>query len=72
MKRENINGCAPLTDQSKFDYDHFPQELSEMLSNNLTLDEEDLVQAELRELQASIVRLFLLCSSVVLRDPLGS
>lgn len=28
-----------------------------MLSNNLSLDEEDAVQAELRELQASVVRL---------------
>lgn len=28
-----------------------------MLSNNLTLDEEDAVQAELRELQADIVSL---------------
>lgn len=31
------------------------QEIGEMLSNNLTLDEEDAVQAELRELQAESV-----------------
>jgi hypothetical protein len=29
-----------------------------MLTNNLTLDEEDAVQAELRELQLDIVSLF--------------
>jgi len=31
------------------------QEIDEMLSNHLTLDDEDAVQAELRELQAESV-----------------
>jgi len=36
----------------------YSQEVGEMLSNKLTLDEEDAVQAELRELQVNIVSLF--------------
>jgi hypothetical protein len=32
------------------------QEISDMLANNLTLDEEDAVQEELKQLQAEIVR----------------
>jgi hypothetical protein len=35
-----------------------------MLSNNLTLDEEDAVQAELRELQADIVSFFFLSADL--------
>lgn len=39
-----------------------------MLSNTLTLDEEDAVQAELRELQAEAVRfIFVSCSRYVLK-----
>jgi charged multivesicular body protein 6 len=40
-----------------------------MLSNNLTLDEEDAVQAELRELQADIVSLFVCLSKSILTLP---
>jgi len=32
----------------------YQREIGEMLSNNLTLDEEDAVQAELRQMQADI------------------
>lgn len=41
------------------------QEIDEMLSNNLTLDEEESVQQELRELEEEAVKLFL-------RDPCRS
>lgn len=58
MKQGNINGYVLMAYwESDLDNQDYLQELSEMLSNNLTLDEEDSVQAELRELQASVVRL---------------
>ena len=45
------------------------QEVGEMLSNKLTLDEEDSVQAELRELQLNIVSLFACLSRSILTLP---
>jgi len=34
----------------------YQREIGEMLANTLTLDEEDAVQAELRELEADVLR----------------
>lgn len=38
------------------------QEVSEMLANNLTLDDEEAVQEDLRQLEAEAVRLVIVCS----------
>lgn len=43
-------------------YLHFIQEISNLLANQLTLEEEDAVQAELLELQAASVSFVLLSS----------
>jgi len=50
-KEMNIESVEKLLDETS-EAREYQREIGEMLSNNLTLDEEDAVQAELRELQA--------------------
>jgi len=52
-KEMNVESVEKLLEET-YEAREYQRELSEMLSNNLTLDEEDSVQAELRELQASV------------------
>jgi len=48
MNLESVEKLLEETHEAR----EYQREMSEMLSNNLTLDEEDAVQAELKELQA--------------------
>ncbi|KIM86586.1 hypothetical protein PILCRDRAFT_815821 [Piloderma croceum F 1598] len=50
-KEMNIESVEKLLDESH-EAQAYQREIDEMLSNHLTLDDEDAVQAELRELQA--------------------
>lgn len=53
-KEMNIEAVEKLLEESQEARD-YQREVGEMLSNKLTLDEEDAVQAELRELQVNIL-----------------
>lgn len=55
-KEMNIETVEKLLEESQEARD-YQKEVGEMLSNNLTLDEEEAVQAELRELQADILQI---------------
>ncbi|KAG6818033.1 hypothetical protein H0H87_009188 [Tephrocybe sp. NHM501043] len=50
-KEMNVESVEKLLEETH-EAREYQREIGEMLSNNLTLDEEDAVQAELRELQA--------------------
>ncbi|GLB36037.1 putative SNF7 family protein [Lyophyllum shimeji] len=50
-KEMNLEAVEKLLEETS-EAREYQKEIGEMLSNNLTLDEEDAVQAELRELQA--------------------
>ncbi|KAF8641174.1 hypothetical protein AX17_000809 [Amanita inopinata Kibby_2008] len=52
MSLEDVEKLLEETHEAQ----EYQKEISEMLSNTLTLDEEDAVQGELRELQANILR----------------
>lgn len=62
--REYQKACTLITSGSIF-IDIFAQEIGEMLSNNLTLDEEDAVQTELESLQAELVSIVANFSAIV-------
>jgi len=53
-KEMNIETVEKLLEESQ-EAREYQREVGEMLSNKLTLDEEDAVQAELRELQINIL-----------------
>jgi charged multivesicular body protein 6 len=54
-KELNIETVEKLLEESQEARD-YQTEIGEMLRNNLTLDEEDAVQAELRELQLDVLQ----------------
>jgi len=53
-KEMNVESVEKLLEETH-EAREYQREMNEMLSNNLTLDEEDAVQAELKELQAETV-----------------
>ncbi|KAF8078740.1 Snf7 family [Lyophyllum atratum] len=66
-KEMNIESVEKLLEETS-EAREYQREIGEMLSNNLSLDEEDAVQAELRELQAQHVRSIKLPRLTLLAD----
>ncbi|RDB28362.1 Charged multivesicular body protein 6 [Hypsizygus marmoreus] len=54
-KEMNVEAVEKLLEETS-EAREYQREIGQMLSNNLTLDEEDAVQAELRELQSDILQ----------------
>ncbi|KAJ7092608.1 Snf7 family [Mycena epipterygia] len=55
-KEMNVESVEKLMDETQ-EAREYQREIGELLANNLTADEEDAVQDELRQLQAEVVRL---------------